>query len=124
MPTASIISRNGWTSDLSLFGHHAPIECSSFNPRLFKLKNGEVTAICAVGSQDCGLSVWLSGKPKSLVVAKNLFDQGILDICWSADGFHLFACSFDGTVKGLHFSQDDLGERISDVELVYICVLH
>ncbi|KAJ3223121.1 HIR complex subunit [Clydaea vesicula] len=58
-PTAPIIQRDGFVSEVSLVGHKAPVEVALFNPSLFRLpltlkeKSKEpLSAICAVGSQD------------------------------------------------------------------------
>ncbi|KAI8816164.1 WD40-repeat-containing domain protein [Fimicolochytrium jonesii] len=122
-PTAPIIHRDGWTSDINLVGHNAPIECSQFNPQLFELQkeeNGTTvnkhTALCALGSQESTISIWATASERPLAVSKECFKHSILDLSWSPDGLCVFACSYDGTVGVLAFEPAELGTRLPAAE--------
>lgn len=49
---------------------------------------------------------------------EKLFSGPVLDLTWSTVGHHLLACSFDGTVALLKFSENELGRTISKQEKV------
>ncbi|KAF9206226.1 HIR complex subunit, partial [Haplosporangium sp. Z 27] len=116
IPVASVITRDNWKADISLVGHGAPVEVVAFNPLLFKYteSSGDVgfTSICAVGSQDRGITVWRTHEPRPFVGVKELFDHSFLDLSWTPDGQSLFACSYDGTVAVLLFQSENLGEAV------------
>ncbi|KAF9177411.1 HIR complex subunit [Haplosporangium sp. Z 11] len=116
IPVASVITRDNWKADISLVGHSAPIEVVAFNPLLFKYTDtaGNIgfTSICAVGSQDRGLTVWRTHEPRPFVGIKELFEHSFLDLSWTPDGQSLFACSYDGTVAVLLFQSENLGEAV------------
>ncbi|ORZ17493.1 WD40-repeat-containing domain protein [Lobosporangium transversale] len=116
IPVAAVISRDTWKADISLVGHSAPIEVVAFNPLLFKYTdstgNSGFTSICAVGSQDRGLSVWRTHEPRPFVGIKELFDHSFLDFSWAPDGQSLFTCSYDGTIAVLLFQSENLGEAV------------
>jgi protein HIRA/HIR1 len=87
VPVASVVNRDGWTSEISLVGHQAPVEVALFNPVLFQLPDhvqseNRVTGVCALGSQDCGLSVWWTSVAKPAVALTNVSTQGVLDLTW------------------------------------------
>ncbi|KAI1295149.1 HIR complex subunit [Mortierella claussenii] len=116
IPVASVITRDNWKADISLVGHSAPVEVVAFNPLLFKYTdnsgNAGFTSICAVGSQDRGLTVWRTHEPRPFVGIKELFDHSFLDLSWTPDGQSLLACSYDGTVAVLLFQSENLGEAV------------
>ncbi|KAG0309893.1 HIR complex subunit [Dissophora globulifera] len=116
VPVASVITRDNWRADISLVGHSAPVEVVAFNPLLFKYTDpsGSIgfTSICAVGSQDRGITVWRTHEPKAFVAIKELFEHSFLDLSWTPDGQSLFACSYDGTVAVLLFQSENLGEAV------------
>ncbi|KAI7832276.1 WD40-repeat-containing domain protein [Gamsiella multidivaricata] len=116
IPVASVITRDNWKADISLVGHGAPVEVVAFNPLLFKYTdsagNAGFTSICAVGSQDRGLTVWRTHEPRPFVGIKELFEHSFLDLSWTPDGQSLFACSYDGTVAVLLFQSENLGEAV------------
>ncbi|KAF9413406.1 HIR complex subunit [Podila epigama] len=116
IPVASVIARDNWKAEISLVGHSAPVEVVAFNPMLFKYTDakGEVgfTSICAVGSQDRGLTVWRTHEPRPFVVIKELFEHSFLDLSWTPDGQSVLACSYDGTVAVLLFQSENLGEAV------------
>ena len=113
---ASVITRDNWKADISLVGHSAPVEVVAFNPLLFKITDASgnigFTSICAVGSQDRGLTVWRTHEARPFVGIKELFEHSFLDLSWTPDGQSLFACSYDGTVAVLLFQSENLGEAV------------
>ncbi|ORE08918.1 WD40 repeat-like protein [Rhizopus microsporus var. microsporus] len=116
---AAIVSRDDWNADISLVGHKLPVEVTCFNPKMFYMSDdneangpGEksVSSICALGSQDRSISIWVTKFSKPICVAADIFDNNVYDLAWSPDGKCLFACSQDGTVACLQFE-----EELSDV---------
>ena len=43
------------------------------------------------------------------MVANRVFKHTVVDLAWTPDGYHLIACSMDGTLAALHF---DPGEPL------------
>ncbi|XP_062445951.1 protein HIRA isoform X2 [Rhea pennata] len=123
-PTAQIIERDGWKTNMDFVGHRKAVTVVKFNPKIFKKKqkNGSSTksscpyCCCAVGSKDRSLSVWLTCLKRPLVVIHELFDKSIMDISWTLDGLGILVCSMDGSVAYLDFSQDELGDPLSEEE--------
>ncbi|KAJ7309675.1 hypothetical protein JRQ81_007734 [Phrynocephalus forsythii] len=123
-PTAQIIERDGWKTNMDFVGHRKAVTVVKFNPKIFKKKqkNGSSTkptcpyCCCAVGSKDRSLSVWLTCLKRPLVVIHELFDKSIMDISWTLNGLGIIVCSMDGSVAFLDFSQDELGDPLSEEE--------
>ncbi|XP_030647413.1 protein HIRA [Chanos chanos] len=123
-PTAQIIERDGWKTNMDFVGHRKAVTVVKFNPKIFKKKQKNGSApkashpycCCAVGSKDRSLSVWLTSLKRPLVVIHDLFDKSIMDITWTLNGLGLLICSMDGTVAFLDFSQDELGDPLSEEE--------
>ncbi|KAI2664902.1 Protein HIRA [Labeo rohita] len=123
-PTAQIIERDGWKTNMDFVGHRKAVTVVKFNPKIFKKKqkNGSTPkpscpyCCCAVGSKDRSLSVWLTSLKRPLVVIHDLFDKSIMDITWTLNGLGLLVCSMDGTVAFLDFSQDELGDPLNEEE--------
>uniref|UniRef100_A0A6I8QB75 Protein HIRA n=2 Tax=Xenopus tropicalis TaxID=8364 RepID=A0A6I8QB75_XENTR len=123
-PTAQIIERDGWKANMDFVGHRKAVTVVKFNPKIFKKKqkNGSSTktncpyCCCAVGSKDRSLSVWLTCLKRPLVVIHELFDKSIMDISWTLNGLGILVCSMDGSVAYLDFSQDELGDPLSEEE--------
>ncbi|XP_052583957.1 protein HIRA-like [Peromyscus californicus insignis] len=123
-PTAQIIEREGWKTNMDFVGHRKAVTVVKFNPKIFKKKqkNGRSTkpsgsyCCCAIGSKDRSLSVWLTCFKRPLVVIHELFDESIMDISWTLNGMGVLVCSMDGSVAFLDFSQDELGEPLSEEE--------
>jgi protein HIRA/HIR1 len=65
-----------------------------------KDEDGEksLATICALGSQDRSISIWVTKFSRPVCVANDVFDNNVYDISWMPDGTSLFACSQDGTV--------------------------
>ncbi|KAI9282301.1 WD40-repeat-containing domain protein [Sporodiniella umbellata] len=125
-PVAAIISRDDWGSDVSLVGHRHPVEITSFNPKLFYINednplNGitikSISSICALGSQDRSVSIWMTKSSKPICVTTDLFSDNIYDIAWAPDGRSLFACSRDGTVVCLQLPEE-LEDDVPDETVV------
>lgn len=70
----------------------------------------------AVGSRDRSISVWLTSRPRPLIVIHDLFESSVLDISWSRDGYRLIACSQDGSIAVMIFSPSDLGNKLTPEE--------
>ncbi|KAJ1675057.1 HIR complex subunit, partial [Spiromyces aspiralis] len=81
-----------------------------------------VTCICAAGSQDRSVSVWMASQPMPVVVADQLFTGNIMDLAWTNQHINaqpvafLAACSYDGTVAIIRFDASEIGTPISDEE--------
>ncbi|KAK9693300.1 HIR complex subunit, variant 2 [Basidiobolus ranarum] len=129
VPVAAIISRDSWKSDVSLVGHDAAVEVVKFNPILVHHKDAntvpssnkkdafqDLTSICAVGSQDRGISVWINRNARPVTVAQSVFQHSVLDLSWSGDGLILCGCSYDGSVAILQFNQEEFGVPLSSEE--------
>uniref|UniRef100_H2TLD9 Protein HIRA n=1 Tax=Takifugu rubripes TaxID=31033 RepID=H2TLD9_TAKRU len=123
-PTAQIVERDGWRTNMDFVGHRKAVTVVKFNPKIFKKKqkNGGSPkpscpyCCCAVGSKDRSLSVWLTSLKRPLVVIHDLFDKSIMDISWTLTGLGMLVCSMDGTVAYLDFSLDELGDPLSEEE--------
>ncbi|CAG8518877.1 1932_t:CDS:10 [Acaulospora colombiana] len=124
IPIAAIFGRGKWRTDVSLVGHESAIEVVAFNPVLFMIPESDdadapakLGSVCAVGSQDHTISVWVTRNARPLFVCQKPFAHTVLDLAWSPDGTHLYACSYDGTVVVLQFNLNEFGERVSNEEL-------
>ncbi|WWC91557.1 uncharacterized protein L201_006503 [Kwoniella dendrophila CBS 6074] len=112
---AAVIDREGWNSDISFVGHENTIQVAAFNPRLFFRKEdepGRATASCmlALGANDFSISIWRNTLHKPLVVLKDLFGRDLLDMCWSTNGYNLYACSADGSICAVSFDPAEFPE--------------
>ncbi|KAK1310783.1 Protein HIRA [Acorus calamus] len=139
--SAPVLERGEWCATFDFLGHNAPVIVVKFNHSMFRksFSNGQEangaasgwthgaskTAtkeshpynVIAIGSQDRTITVWTTGSPRPLFVAKHFFTQSVVDLSWSPDGYALFACSLDGTMATFHFEVMELGHRLSDNEL-------
>ncbi|XP_076126488.1 protein HIRA [Alosa pseudoharengus] len=123
-PTAQIVERDGWKTNMDFVGHRKAVTVVKFNPKIFKKKqkNGSSQkgsgpyCCCAVGSKDRSLSVWLTSLKRPLVVIHDLFDKSIMDITWTLNGMGILVCSMDGTVAFLDFNLDELGDPLNEEE--------
>lgn len=79
--------------------------------------------VCALGSRDNSVSVWLTGFLRPVVVMENLFNGPVLDLSWSSVGHNLLACSFDGTVAVLKFSENEIGKTLTQKQKVKLNVV-
>ncbi|KAM5194765.1 protein HIRA isoform 2-T2 [Mantella aurantiaca] len=85
-PTAQIIERDGWKTNMDFVGHRKAV------------------------------TVVLTCLKRPLVVIHDLFDKSIMDISWTLNGLGILVCSMDGSVAYLDFSQDELGDPLSEEE--------
>ncbi|XP_058454097.1 protein HIRA homolog [Malaya genurostris] len=118
-PTAQIIERDGWKCDKDFVGHRKAVTCVRFHNSILKRtapKTNKSQQYCclAVGARDKSLSVWLTALQRPLVVIHDLFQDSILDLSWSHNGYILLACSGDGHVACLQFSEEELGKPLSE----------
>ncbi|KAI8365862.1 WD40-repeat-containing domain protein [Choanephora cucurbitarum] len=118
---AAIINRDDWNADVSLVGHQLPVEVAAFNPKLFYFKENagsekSIATVCALGSQDRSISIWVTKFNRPVCVATDIFDSNVYDIAWTPDGKSLFACSQDGTVACLQL-EAELADIAPDEEV-------
>lgn len=118
-PTAQIIEREGWKCDKDFVGHRKAVTCVRFHTSILKRqapKTQKPQQYCclAVGSRDRSLSVWMTALQRPLVVIHELFNDSILDLSWGPEKCILMACSGDGTVACLQFSENELGTPLSE----------
>ena len=114
-PTAHIIERSSWKTGMDFVGHRKAIEVVSFNPQLFTKTSSEDSSnhgCIAIGSRDRSVSVWLTSLKRPLIVVHDLFNNSVLDLAWSKDGYTLMACSLDGTCAFLSFTEKELGMKL------------
>ncbi|KAF7784604.1 hypothetical protein Agabi119p4_769 [Agaricus bisporus var. burnettii] len=111
---AAVITRNSWTSEISLVGHENTIEVACYNPHIF-LRNptapvatANICSVVALGADDRSVSVWQTKSARPLIVAKEVFDRQIMDLSWSWDGLTLYAASSDGTIGVFNFDSEEL----------------
>jgi protein HIRA/HIR1 len=74
----------------------------------------------AIGSRDRSLSVWSTSLKRPLVVIHELFVSSVLDISWSSCGMCLCACSKDGTIVFIEFTEQELGQPLDSAQQVNI----
>lgn len=118
-PTAQIIERDGWKCDKDFVGHRKAVTCVRFHNSILERKSQKTNknqqyCCLAIGSRDRCLSVWMTALQRPLLVIRDLFEDSILDLSWSNDGYVLLACSGDGTIACLQFNEDQLGKPLSE----------
>jgi protein HIRA/HIR1 len=118
---ASAFQRDKWEVDLYLVGHLQALSVARCSPVLYKGEHGPNWCV-ALGSYDCGVSVWKYGEQKPLVL-RDLFEAAVADIAWSADGSLLVACSSDGTIATVNF-EGALGVPLNRSEYMHYMVSH
>jgi len=118
---ASSFQRDKWEVDLYLVGHLQALSVARCSPVLYKGEHGPNWCV-ALGSYDCGVSVWKYGEQKPLVL-RDLFEAAVADIAWSADGSLLVACSSDGTVATINL-EGALGVPYNRSEYMHYMVSH
>ncbi|XP_059485456.1 protein HIRA [Neocloeon triangulifer] len=120
-PTAQIIEREGWVTDKDFVGHRKAITCVRFNGNIL-LKSlphsnkPQQYCCCAIGSRDRSISVWSTALKRPVVTIKELFNDSVLDLSWSASGCVLMVCSWDGTVACVEFEEKEIGKALSASE--------
>ncbi|CAH1800805.1 unnamed protein product [Owenia fusiformis] len=121
-PTAQIIERDGWATNMDFVGHRKAVTVARFNPKIFakKIKKGSSSpqqySCCAIGSRDRSLSIWLTALKRPLVVLHDLFKNSVMDISWTPSGTGMLCCSWDGTVAYTTFTHEEIGQPITDEE--------
>ncbi|GLB39062.1 putative required for replication-independent chromatin assembly and for the periodic repression of histone gene transcription during the cell cycle [Lyophyllum shimeji] len=111
---AAVITRNTWTSEISLVGHENTVEVATYNPHIF-LRNmnapvatANICSVVALGADDRSVSVWQTKSARPIIVVKEVFDRQIMDLSWSWDGLTLYAASSDGTIAAFNFEPEEL----------------
>lgn len=117
-PTAQIVEREGWRQDKDFVGHRKAVTCVRFNSNILQKSykswcKPQQYCCCAIGSRDRSLSVWLTALKRPLVVIHELFNNSVLDLSWSGSGLQLMACSWDGSVAFVEFSEEELGKPLT-----------
>lgn len=88
----------------------------SFNRNMLRQSTthkGTSYCCCAIGSRDRSMSIWLTALKRPLVVVHDLFQNSVLDLSWSRSGYQLMACSWDGSVAYIEFTESELGQIVS-----------
>ncbi|VDD90407.1 unnamed protein product [Enterobius vermicularis] len=115
--TVQIIRRKDWDTSKHLVAHansitavracSKPVEYVDPDP---EAKPQRKTCF-AVGSRDKGITIWLSpDMDRPLRVLPNMFKHSVMDFSWH--GYHLVACSMDGSIRSIMFNKDDIGRLI------------
>ena len=121
---AQIIERQDWNMSKDFVGHRKAIACVRFNSNIMclpskqKTKKSHKLCCLAIGSRDRSLSVWLTSRKRPIVVLHDLFDNSVLDISWSQSGYQLMACSWDGSVAFIQFTEQEIGKTMSSEEKI------
>ena len=111
---AAVITRNTWTSEISLVGHENTVEVATYNPHIFlrnplnPVSTSNICSVVALGADDHSVSIWQTKSARPLIVAKEVFDRQIMDLSWSWDGLTLYAASSDGTIAAFSFTAEEL----------------
>ncbi|KAF9530015.1 transcription corepressor [Crepidotus variabilis] len=111
---AAVITRNTWTSEISLVGHENTVEVATYNPHIFlrnpasPISTSNICSVVALGADDRSISVWQTKSARPLIVAKEVFERQIMDLSWSLDGLTLYAASSDGTIAAFQFDATEL----------------
>ncbi len=75
--------------------------------------------LCALGSRDRSISIWLTSYSRPLCVIRDLFDNPIMDLSWSKSPKPgLLACSMDGSVAYIEFDYKEIGYPLTKTERV------
>ncbi|XGW18301.1 hypothetical protein V3C99_002715 [Haemonchus contortus] len=123
-PTAQIIMRKEWDTELDLVGHRRAVTAIRVCPSLLSYvdysgKTIQVTCI-AIGSRDKSLSVWVLPRVKRpIVVLQRLFKHSVTDMSWR--GTDLVVSSQDGSIKYLSFREKELGTMLSPQKMGNVC---
>jgi protein HIRA/HIR1 len=136
--TAPVLARKDWSVAASFVGHSLVVGAARFNPTLFRSSNavasssayvllcypcftlhGEwfppcathrVDAVCAIGSTDQSISVWVTTSPKPVVVLSESFGLAVSDLAWHPNGCLLLACSLDGSITAVEVHVANLAD--------------
>ena len=116
-PVAEIVQREDWKPGMDFVGHRKSIEVVRFNSSLFSKGGADNHGCVAMGGKDRSISVWLTSRQRPLLVMHDLFTNSVVDISWSQSGYELMACSLDGTVAYMKFSENELGKQLKGKEV-------
>ena len=116
-PVAEIVQREDWKPGMDFVGHRKSIEVVRFNSSLFSKGGADNHGCVAMGGKDRSISVWLTSRQRPLLVMHDLFTNSVVDISWSQSGYELMACSLDGTVAYMKFSENELGKQLEGKEV-------
>jgi len=111
---ASAFTRDSWEVDICLVGHLQTLSVAKCSPVLYRQQDGSFTWCVALGSYDCGVSIWRMGEQRPLVV-RDLFESAVTDIAWSPDGQYVVVCSSDGSVVLIALG-GEMGETVDRQE--------
>jgi hypothetical protein len=123
-PTAQVIDRNKWSTKIDFVGHRKAVTTVRFFPQILKPADTDPTAttfkthcLCALGSRDRSISIWLTNYSRPLFVLHDSFDNPIMDLTWSKQPRPgLLACSMDGTVSYIEFEYKEVGKPLTREE--------
>ena len=76
----------------------------------------QVYTCLALGSKDCGATVWQASGVRPFFDMTQMFDMDVIDLSWGNDGYTLCACSTDGRVMYIRFEPEELGLVVSQAE--------
>lgn len=82
-------------------------------------KKSQQYCCLAVGSRDKSVSIWMTASKRPSAVIYDLFDDSVVDLSWSVEKNILLACSPDGSVACLMFSEEELGTSLSQEDKVF-----
>ena len=126
VPTAQVIDRNKWSTKLDFVGHRKAVTTVRFFPLILKpaddsssssSANFKTHCLCALGSRDRSISIWLTNYSRPLVVLHDSFDNPIMDLTWCRTPRPgLLACSMDGTVTYVEFDYTEVGRPLTREE--------
>lgn len=119
---APLLNRGTWEPKHQLMGHKAPIVTGRSSTKLFHppspAPQGTQHACIAVGSQDTRISVWSTMKETApIAVLSDIFQQSVLDIAWTPDGYTMVACSTDGSIVVVRFDETELGTALTAADM-------
>ena len=128
--TASVLERGEWDSKFDFVGHKGPVVCVRFSPGLFKQKieaaedskdndsedKPKLHTVVACGSQDTKLTIWRTNRSRPVCVIKSCFEESVVDLSWTPNGFSLLACSTDGTMGVFTFEESEIGCTVNKSE--------
>ncbi|KHJ86069.1 hypothetical protein OESDEN_14192 [Oesophagostomum dentatum] len=123
-PTAQIIMRKDWDTELDIVGHRRAVTAIRACSRLLSYvdyagKTIQVTCV-AIGSRDKALSVWLLPRVKRpVVVLQHLFKHSVTDMSWR--GTDLAVSSQDGSIKYFSFREKDIGTMLTPQKMGNVC---
>ena len=75
---SSIVERYTWASDLALVGHEHAVSVAACSPQWFQRGDQPPVSVVALGAQDQTVSVWVTGIPRPLLVARDLFERHVI----------------------------------------------